>query len=230
MTLDPDRRPALPASDLHERVRETAFALLLTGREPIDTSELGTATGASIATLEAILDELASAGWIDRDQGCEGGRVTGSAGLSLTIGPHRLTMDGATYRTWCAYDAIGIPAALHADAIVETDCAVRGRPITLEMSRGQPAARRSERLWLAAGGSSLRGDFCDPTVLLCSPDHADTWSHRQHGQGRAVNLVEGADLGAQAWASCAEAVTTIRNTPAPQPLSGAKTMKNPEPH
>lgn len=225
MTMAPDGRPSLPASDLHERVRESAFALLLTSREPVDTDKLGAAVGTHVATLEAMLDELVSAGWVDRD---ERGRVTGSAGLSLTTGPHRLTIDGAPYRTWCAYDAIGIPAALRTDASLETDCAVCGRSISLEMANGQPADGRAERLWLAAGGANLRGDFCDPTVLLCSPHDAEAWSDRQHGQGRVVTLTEGADLGAQAWASCAEAVTTIRNTPAPPPRK-AETTKNTEP-
>lgn len=166
MTDALDRRPSLPAADLNERIREAAFALLLTKRRPIEPAELAATTGASPARLPAMLDQLAEAGWIDRD---EHGRVTGSAGLSLTTGPHRIAIDGAEFRTWCAYDAIGIAAALRADAAIRTACAVCGRKIALDTRAGQPPANRPERLWLAAGGTDLRGDFCDPTVLLCSP-------------------------------------------------------------
>jgi hypothetical protein len=40
-------------------------------------------------------------------------------------------------------------------------------------------AERPELLWLAAGGAYLRAEFCTPTVLLCSPDHANAWAARQ---------------------------------------------------
>lgn len=207
MTDAPDRRPELPAADLHERIREIAFALLLTERRPIAADEIATATGTGDASLPGMLDRLASAGWIDRD---EAGCVTGAAGLSLTTGPHRITIDGTGFRTWCAYDSIGIAAALLADAAIETECAVCGRVIALETHAGQPPAGRPERLWLASGGTDLRGDFCDPTVLLCSPEHATVWAERQGGRGQAVDLAEAARLGAEGWASCAAALDTVR--------------------
>ena len=164
MTDALDRRPGLPAADLHERTREAAFALLLTERRPLDIDEIARASGAQVDTLPAMLDQLARAGWIDRDTE---GRVTGSAGLSLTTGPHQISIDGTAFRTWCAYDSIGIAAALGADAAIRTACAVCGKEIALNTEAGQPPAGRSERLWLASGGTDLRGDFCDPTVLLC---------------------------------------------------------------
>ena len=207
MTDALDRRPDLPAADLHERIREVAFALLLTERRPIAADEIATATGAAQATLSGMLDRLAGAGWIDRD---DAGRVTGAAGLSLTTGPHRISIDGTGFRTWCAYDSIGIAAALSADAAIETECAVCGQAIALDTHGGQPPAGRPERLWLASGGSDLRGDFCDPTVLLCSPEHAAVWAERQGGRGRAVDLGEAARLGAEGWASCAAAVHAVR--------------------
>jgi hypothetical protein len=207
MTDALDRRPGLPAADLHERIREAAFALLLTERRPIDPDEIAISTGTPKAGLPAVLDQLGGAGWIDRD---EHGRVTGSAGLSLTTGPHRLSIDGTEFRTWCAYDSIGIAAALAADTAIRTDCAVCDKEIALDTHAGQPPANRPERLWLASGGADLRGDFCDPTVLLCSPEHAAVWAEQQGGNGRAVDLAEAARLGAEAWASCAAAVDLVR--------------------
>ena len=204
-----DRRPGLPAADLHERIREAAFALLLTERRPLDIDEIARASGAQVDTLPAMLDQLARAGWIDRDTE---GRVTGSAGLSLTTGPHQISIDWTAFRTWCAYDAIGIAAALGADVAIRTACAVCGKAIALVTVGGQPPADRPERLWLASGGTDLRGDFCNPTVLLCSPQHAAVWAERQGGRGRAVELAEGARLGAEGWASCAAAVDVVRTS------------------
>jgi Alkylmercury lyase len=206
MPNDLDRRPGLPASDLHKRIREAAFALLLTKRRPIAADEIAVASGVQEAVLPTLLNELARAGWLDRD---EEDRVTGSAGLSLTTGAHRIQIDGAEFRTWCAYDSIGIAAALGSDARITTACAVCGVALSLDTRAGSPPAGRPERLWLAAGGTNLRGDFCDPTVLLCSSEHATIWAEQQRGRGRAVDLTEAAELGAEAWASCAAVVSAV---------------------
>ena len=74
---------------------------------------------------------------------------------------------------------------------------------------GRP--RAAERLWLASGGTDLRADFCDPTVLLCSSGHAAVWAERQGGRGRAVDLAEAAHIGAEGWASCAAAAGVVRD-------------------
>ncbi len=57
-----DRRPGLPAADLHERIREVAFALLLTERRPIAAGEMAAATGTPETNLSEMLDRLAGAG------------------------------------------------------------------------------------------------------------------------------------------------------------------------
>lgn len=79
----------LPAADLHELIREAAFALLLTERRPVSADEIARASGAPLDVATAIINQLGRTGWIDREAD---GRVTGSAGLSLTTGPHRITM------------------------------------------------------------------------------------------------------------------------------------------
>lgn len=72
--------------------------------------------------------------------------MTGSAGLSLTTRPHRISIDATEFRTWCAYDSVGIAAALRADAAIRTECAVCGKEIALETQAGEPPADRPERL------------------------------------------------------------------------------------
>lgn len=196
---------SLSAEDVHARVRAAAFALLFADRRAVDVERLAAATGIPMDRLPALLAALAAAGWVDRDAD---GRVTGAAGLSLTTGPHRLVVDGTAFRTWCAYDAIGIAAALEADARIETACGVCRRPIALASDVGRMPSHRAERLWLASGGDDLRGDFCDPTVLLCSADHVDAWAATH--AGRAIDLEEAARLGAEAWAGCAAATTKLK--------------------
>jgi alkylmercury lyase len=195
-------KPLLPAVDAAGQLREVAFALLLRDRRLIETSELAAARGLHPDAIRDAVVTLARAGWLDLD---DAGRVARAAGLSLAAGPHRLTIDETPFRTWCAYDSLGIAAALGSDARVETTCAVCQAPIHLRFQGGVPERYGPERLWLADGGSDLRGSFCTPTVLLCGDDHAVAWAQAQGGHGRLLDLTEAARFGAMDWAGCATA-------------------------
>jgi hypothetical protein len=193
-------KPLLPAVDTAGQLREAGFALLLRDRHPVEVADLADAIGINPASAEAAVTALAHAGWLDLD---DSGRVVGAAGLSLATGPHRLTVGAASFRTWCAYDSLGIAAALTADAHIETTCGQCGTPITLAFRGGVPERAGPERLWLAEGGADLRGSFCTPTVLLCGEEHGAAWAEAQDGRGRLLDLAEGARLGAVDWAGCA---------------------------
>ena len=203
-----DERPIFleGGDELAKELREVAFGLLLSTRQPVEASTLAGLTGAEVTAVTGALDDLAVAGRIDRD---DRGRVLGSAGLTIADGPHGLEVDGHSFRTWCAFDALGIPAALAADGRVETACSVCGRTIRIEVRAGQPAPDPSPRLWFSAGGADMRADFCTPTVLLCSEEHAAEWARRQPAGGQALTLAEAADLGARTWASAAAAATRV---------------------
>jgi hypothetical protein len=187
-----------------ERLRAVAFALLLARRTPISAADIAAAAG--VADVGGRLDALCGAGWLDRDSE---GRVTGAAGLSLDRGTHGLRMDGHHFRTWCAYDALGIAGALGADATVETTCGQCDAPITVPTLSGRPPASRPARLWLAAGGADLRADFCAPTVLLCSPAHADTWATEHGDRGAILGLRAAATRGAREWTACARTAVAL---------------------
>jgi hypothetical protein len=51
--------------------------------------------------------------------------------------PHRVTAGGRVWTGTCAWDALGIPAALHVDGVVETVCACCGAELELEVRRGE---------------------------------------------------------------------------------------------
>src|SRR5262245_56595680 len=102
-------KPLLPSVDAGGALREACFALLLRGRRPVAVADLAAAIGIDHAIASAGVATLSEAGWLDVD---DSGRVVGAAGLSLATGPHRLTLDDSPFRTWCAYDALGIAAAL----------------------------------------------------------------------------------------------------------------------
>jgi alkylmercury lyase len=179
----------------------------VTTREPIEPAILARLAGSDEGHVATTHDGLARAGRIDCD---ERGRVLGAAGLTLGDGPHGLTIDGHPFRTWCAFDALGIPAALGTDARVATACGVCGRPIEVDLRDGRPSGQRSARLWLSEGGADMRADFCTPTVLLCSVGHAKAWAERHGGHGRALTVAEAVDLGATNWASVAATAAALR--------------------
>ena len=199
-------KPLLPAVDAAGLLREAGFALLLRDREPVKVTDLARAAGMDVGAAGPAVTGLAQAGWLDLD---ESGRVVGAAGLSLATGPHHLVLGDAPFRTWCAYDSLGIAAALAADARVETACGQCGTPISLAFRGGVPDRSGPERLWLAEGGTDLRGSFCTPTVLLCGKDHAIAWSQAQGGHGELLDLAEGARRGGTEWAGCAEAARRL---------------------
>lgn len=51
--------------------------------------------------------------------------------------PFRVYAKDKTYFANCAWDSLGIPAALHADAEIEAVCAQSGEPIRLSIRGGQ---------------------------------------------------------------------------------------------
>jgi hypothetical protein len=56
--------------------------------------------------------------------------------------PHRVAARGISYMANCAWDALGIPAALHADAVVESRCENSGEPLQLRVSERGPEPSR----------------------------------------------------------------------------------------
>ena len=52
--------------------------------------------------------------------------------------PFRVKVRDKSYYANCVWDALGVPAALHADAIVEAPDGHSGEPMTLEVRNGRP--------------------------------------------------------------------------------------------
>jgi hypothetical protein len=50
--------------------------------------------------------------------------------------PHRVEAGGRSWFANCAWDALGIPAALHADGVVESACPDCGEQVELEVRGG----------------------------------------------------------------------------------------------
>lgn len=213
-TLPDARRALWSARDGAELVREAGFALLFAHQRPVEAGQIAEVTGFSLPAVLTLLETLAAAGGVDRDAD---GRLTGSAGLSLDTGPHHLSLRGRSFGTWCAYDALGIAAALGDEARIDTTCGVCQQAITVDVVGGAPDRACPERLWLADRGTDLRVDFCSPTVLLCGAEHAAAWATGQGGRGALLDLEAAAAAGRRDWASCAATGHRVLGTHAAAP-------------
>lgn len=172
------------------------FAALWRGR-PVPVAELlsgGGALGAEIAAA------LVPQGRAEVD---EHARLVGVHGLTLRPTRHHFVHDGRRHRTWCAFDTIGIPAALRLDATAYTDCPTCRRPITVEMVGGVPHDAEVA-LWLpASADGNLIANFCARADLYCSPAHLHQSIDALQTPGNVADLAIAASLGRDTWADVA---------------------------
>ena len=116
-----------------EAVTRHAFRAILDGR-PATVGELPLALSRPPAVVEAAVGLLTEWGIIVVEP--ETGQILGARGLSLTETSHRLLLGGHQRYAFCAVDAVGIPAALGADARVESRCHHCQAPLTVALRGG----------------------------------------------------------------------------------------------
>ena len=131
------------------------------------------------------------------------GRLIGVHGLTLRSTRHRVEHAGRPHHTWCAFDSIGIPAALHLDATARTTCPACGRDLAIQFTAGTSAPSEFA-LWLpAAPASHLMNEFCASADLYWSREHLE----RRLDVGatpRSISDVDAAaELGRDVWADVA---------------------------
>lgn len=172
-------------------LRRAAFDAIRQG-EPVGAAALAATSGLTVSEVDELLARLDGGGRVRLD---DHRRVVGIAGLSLEPTPHRLSLNGAWRFTWCALDAVAIPAALAVDAEVITSCWHCDTEIAVTLPGGQPPASRPERLWLPhpASTNSLQ-DFCPLANLFCDTKHLELWrAAAGDPPGQPLDLVEAAE-------------------------------------
>ena len=110
-----------------------AFRAILDG-QPATVAELPATLGFPPAVVEAAVRNLTERGTMTVESHTKW--IVGIRGLSLVETNHRFTLEGRQLYAWCAVDAVGIPAALGADATVESRCHHCQAPLILELRGG----------------------------------------------------------------------------------------------
>jgi alkylmercury lyase len=126
--------------------------------------------------------------------------IVGMDGLTTRRTRHGLVLGGVGLWTWCAYDIVGIAAALGVDAVGNTTCGGCGRPIEVVVREGQPEANTAVGWLPDESCSNVMVDFCPSALLLCSQPHLDEWKTRESvGTGEAMDLESLAERGRSFW-------------------------------
>jgi len=179
------------------RIAVAGFKALWSGRR-VTLAEL---LGDDAAVTEAA-DHLLARGRIEVS---DDGHVVAVHGLARRATRHRIEHAAGVVNTWCALDAIGIPAALAIDARAVTQCPTCGAGLKVTLSRGQPEPLPGAVLWYPElRCAHLVDDFCAEANLFCSPDHLERWVGDNAGAGTVMTIKQVTELGRQVWAEVSD--------------------------
>jgi hypothetical protein len=112
-----------------------------------------------------VIEVLVEAGRVEIDGA---GMLVGVQGLVTRTTRHRIEHERGAVHTWCALDAIGIPAALGIAAEAVTSCPTCDAELRVRLVDGQPHEEATFVLWLPEGSCGhLVEDFCNHANLYC---------------------------------------------------------------
>lgn len=138
-------------------LRLAAFYSILKGKAA-SANDLALQCDLALNIVQQCIKEMADQGILVIN---EQRAVVGSHGLSLIPSDHRLSINGQNLFTWCAVDAVGIPAALETDAAVRSKCFQCSQPIEITMSGGEVRSSNHTdiRIWVIEAdlGRSIAG-------------------------------------------------------------------------
>jgi DNA-3-methyladenine glycosylase II len=159
--------------------------------------EVAAQAGLTCETAREAADLVASVGMAQIDEGI----IIGMDGLTTRRTRHRLVVGGVGLWTWCAYDVVGIAAALVADAVGSTQCGGFGLGIKVVIRKGRLDAGTAVVGWLPdASCSNVMAEFCPSALLFCSRSHLDQWRAREGiGSGAALDVESLAERGRSDW-------------------------------
>jgi hypothetical protein len=152
----------------------------------------------SVERAPASAAEPAVASPGERPTGSPGELAAGSA-VELPAGPGASFL--ARISTWCAFDAIAIPAALGWCATAVTTCGFCGAELRVAIVDGVPDGDAWG--WLPPGECEhVLRDFCATADLFCDRAHLDLWRAAEDPPGEPRPVIDLAELGRAAWEDC----------------------------
>jgi len=180
---------------------QDAFRVLLREGRPLSATELGEQLGVDAASVTHILKALQTGGRAEID---DEGRLLGVFGLTLKPTQHHLDLRGIHFFTWCAFDSVGIPAALRESAEIVSECAHCQREIHLTIVDGSSPSAPVVISWRPRQCDSVQEEFCPTVNFFCDEGHFKASSAYAESDGNFLSLDEASALGGNIWAWAAE--------------------------
>lgn len=173
-----------------------AFQAIAEGRM-LPLSEASAQLGRSAGEIRGEIEALAQRGRVTLDE--TGTAIAAAAGLSLLPSRHVLILNGRRLFTWCAFDAVGIPAGLGAEARVVSRCMGCGAPVGVTISGGRLVEASPASLTVALVPPDdrrlLRDGICAEMDFSCGCPSA-AGDHRVR-----ITVEEAMALGRDCWAA-----------------------------
>lgn len=162
-----------------------ALARQLAQGAPVSHSELVRAAGRTQREVDEALARIPSLEYVD-------GTIVGAA-LTLTETVHVFEIEGKRLYTWCALDALTLPAILSQACRVESRCPGTGELVKVQLSPDRVDDVVPTGASVSVGPpqscGDLRRSFCDRVRFFASPAAAQKWSN-EHGGGMAILSVD----------------------------------------
>ncbi|CAN5808363.1 hypothetical protein BH20ACT4_BH20ACT4_00310 [soil metagenome] len=188
--------PAVTASAAEQELAVRGFVALWRGEQPTIAD-----LGGDAYTVEVMV----GAGRLEVDAT---GRLVAVHGLAARTTLHRIEHDGRIVHTWCAFDAIGIPAALGIDAQAVTTCPTCARELRTILLGGRPIEDAALRLWFPdADCAHLVDDFCRHANLYCNVDHLT--AAELGDRGHVITIGDAAAIGRVTWLDVARRAPAV---------------------
>ena len=112
-------------------------------------------------------------------------------------------LNGDRRFTWCAYDTIGIFAALGWDGRIRSQTPL-GEPVELDVVDGRPAMTDEIVLFLPRRQvASVVDEWCPFANFFLDEVAARRWASDRGIDGQVVSLAEASELGARDWRQAA---------------------------
>lgn len=181
-------------------VRRTIFSSLLDGKAVPLEELLGSYGEAVIPMIEELVDR--GVALLDDERS----NIVGAEGISLEETAHRLKVGEIELFTWCAFDIVGIPAALKIDSQGVTRCPTCGKELHFDAREGNFEGYAIEGgyvgFWPNSSGSVVE-NFCPAALIYCSIDHLN--QHKgQTFDGQVLPIYDLARRGEVTWRIFAE--------------------------
>ncbi len=190
---------AVPRTAAVDQLRRVAFDALRSG-DAAHLSDLAAATDQDESVVRGVVAQLVAGGTATIDGDAAGDpAVVGAEGLTVLVTGHRLLLAGQSLYTWCAFDTVGIPAALRVDATASTACPTCGAGIELVLAAGQPPTSPVRGWWPEFSGGPVNESFCPTASLFCNAEHLETWRASASAAGEPLTLPQLAERGRATW-------------------------------